>query len=109
MTMECHSIWMPVNACSIAELVWKSSCRWIIVILVCSLFADCLAGCGTIPNAEQVIHTRMLQFVHPRFIGPHGSLTRAQGEQIIARIQAHQEQPTDILERHLGFEQAISN
>jgi cardiolipin synthase A/B len=50
-----------------------------------------------------------LHLEHPRFVGPHGSLTRAQGEQIIARIQSHQQTPTDILERHIGFEQAISD
>jgi len=51
----------------------------------------------------------VLHLEHPRFIGPHGSLTRVQAQRIIARIQSHQETPSDILERHIGFEQAISN
>jgi cardiolipin synthase len=89
--------------------VLKSSRKSIPAISMCSLLTVFVAGCGTIPDAEQVLHMRMLQLEHSHFVGPHGSLTKAQGEQIIARIQAHQEQPTDILERHLGFEQAISN
>ncbi len=68
-----------------------------------------LAGCGTIPNAEQLIKEKALHLVHPRFVGPHGSLTREQGRKIIAQIQRHQQTPTDILQRHIGFEQAISD
>jgi cardiolipin synthase A/B len=83
--------------------------KWLPAISICSLLALFAAGCGTIPNAEQVIRMRMLHLVHSHFVGSHGSLTKAQGQQIIAHIEAHQEQPTDILERHLGFEQAISD
>ncbi|HJU09834.1 MAG TPA: phospholipase D-like domain-containing protein, partial [Candidatus Binataceae bacterium] len=61
------------------------------------------------PNAGPLIHMEALHLEHPRFVGPYGSLTRAQGQRIIARIQSHQETPTDILQRHIGFETAISD
>lgn len=80
-----------------------------IAIFILGLIAAGISGCGTIPNAEQLIQTRALELVHPRFVGPHGFLTREQGQQIIARIKSHQDAPTDILQRHLGFEQAISD
>jgi cardiolipin synthase len=82
---------------------------WIGAILALGLLAASIDGCGTIPDAGHLLHMKLLQLQHPRFVGPFGSLTREQGQRIIARIQSHQEQPTDILERHLGFEQAISN
>src|SRR5713101_145595 len=78
-------------------------------ILMLGLITASLSACGTVPDAEQLIHMEALHLEHPRFIGPHGSLTREQGERIVARIQSHQETPTDILQRHIGFEQAISD
>ena len=81
----------------------------LVTILGLGMVGASLCGCGTIPNAEQLIHTEALHLEHPHFIGPHGPLTREQGRRIVARIQSHQETPTDILQRHLGFEQAISD
>jgi cardiolipin synthase len=80
-----------------------------IATLILGLIAASTSGCGTIPDADQLIQMNALDLEHPRFIGPHGSLTRAQGQRLIARIQSHQETPTDILERHIRFEQAISD
>jgi cardiolipin synthase A/B len=80
-----------------------------IAMFMLGLIAAGMSGCGSIPNAEQLIQTEALEFVHPRFVGPHGFLTRKQGQQIIARIESHQDTPTDILQRHIGFEQAISD
>lgn len=81
----------------------------LIAILIMCLTGAFVSGCGTVPDAEQVIQTEALHLEHPNFVGPHGSLTREQGRRLIARIQSHQEAPTDILERHIGFEQAISD
>jgi cardiolipin synthase A/B len=67
-----------------------------------------MSGCGTVPNAGALIRDKVLYFEQTRFIGAHGPLTREQGQEIIARLQSHQELPTDILERQLAFEQAIS-
>jgi cardiolipin synthase len=80
-----------------------------IVILMLGLISVSVSGCGTIPDAGQLIQMEVLHLEHPRFIGPHGALTRVQAQRIIARIQSHQETPTDILERHIQFEQVISN
>lgn len=80
-----------------------------IPVLVCGLMGVLVTGCGTIPDTEQLAKMQALHLVHPRFVGPYGSLTREQGQRIIARIQSHQETPTDILGRHIGFEQAISD
>jgi len=87
----------------------RSSSAMSFAILLLCLVEGLLTGCGTIPDAGQLIKTDALHQEHPRFLGPHGSLTREQGQRIVARIQSHQENPTDILERHIGFEQAISD
>ena len=68
-----------------------------------------LSGCGTIPDADALLHTNPLYLVHPRFVGPSGPLTPRQAQRVIARINEHQETPTDILQRHIAFEQALSN
>jgi cardiolipin synthase A/B len=73
------------------------------------LVLTAVSGCGTIPDTEQLIQMDVLHLEHPHFIGPQGPLSREQGRQLIARIESHQGTPTNILDRHLGFEQAISN
>src|SRR5215469_8550958 len=80
-----------------------------IATLTLSLIAAAASGCGTIPDVHQLLQMNALDLEHPRFIGPHGSLTHKQGQRLVARIQSHQETPTDILERHIDFEQTISN
>jgi cardiolipin synthase A/B len=86
------------------------TCRPVLVTtLVLGLVGTYVGGCGTIPNAEQLIQMEALHLEHPHFVGPQGPLTRQQGQRIVGRIQSHQETPTDILERHIGFEQAISD
>jgi cardiolipin synthase len=78
-----------------------------------ALFLICLtlfgAGCGTIPDARAILHTNPLYLVNPNFVGPHGALTAAQGRRIVARLKAHQKTPSDILQRHLLFAQALSD
>src|SRR5207253_1203186 len=100
---------LRLNAPWITELVRITGFKSMGAILALTAVAAGVNGCGTIPDAGQLLHMKLLHLTHPHFVGPHGSLTREQGQRIIARIQSHQEQPTDILERHLGFEQAISN
>jgi cardiolipin synthase A/B len=92
-------------------LVVRTARTWTAVgtIVILSAIGASVSGCGTIPNAEELLQREELQLVHPRFVGPHGPLTREQGQHLIARIQSHQENPTDILERHISFEQAISD
>jgi cardiolipin synthase len=80
------------------------------LLVVLALFTTMalLAGCGTIPDARTVIGERIYYLRHPRFVGPNGPLTQEQGRQILARLQRHQNTATDILQRHLAFEQAIT-
>ncbi|MBV8451820.1 MAG: cardiolipin synthase [Deltaproteobacteria bacterium] len=87
----------------------RTSGRAHIAALLLGLIAASVSGCGTIPDTNQFIQIEVLNLEHPHFIGPHGLLTREQGRRIIARIQSHQETPTDILQHHIGFEQAISD
>jgi cardiolipin synthase A/B len=73
------------------------------------VLAMLLSGCGTVPDAVALLHDRSLYDQNPAFVGPHGSLTREQGQQIVERLKEHQQTPSDILERHLAFEQALSD
>jgi cardiolipin synthase len=66
------------------------------------------SGCGTVPDVSALIHDRLLYRNDPQFVGAHGPLTAKQAQTIIARLQEHQQTPTDILERHLAFEQSLS-
>jgi cardiolipin synthase A/B len=66
------------------------------------------SSCGTVPDVEALLHTNPMYLVNPGFVGPNGPVTASQAERIIARLKAHQAMPTDILERHIAFEQAIS-
>jgi cardiolipin synthase A/B len=76
-----------------------------LLVAVASIFA----GCGTIPNANALLHTNPVYLVSPRFVGPDGPVTTQQATHIIDRLEEHQQVPSDLLERHLAFEQAISN
>jgi len=56
-----------------------------------------------------LLHTNPLYLVVPSFVGPEGPLTARQAQRVIARLGEHQEIPSDILQRHLAFEQALTN
>jgi cardiolipin synthase A/B len=68
-----------------------------------------VSGCGTIPDAAALLHTNPLYLAHPAIVGPDGPLTPRQARRVIARLNAHQAAPTDILQRHIAFEQALTN
>lgn len=68
-----------------------------------------LHGCGTLPDAHTLLHTKALYTERPSFAGTRGPLTEKEGEEILERLEAHQKTPTDLLERHLAFEQALSD
>ena len=68
-----------------------------------------LVGCGTVPNVGALLHTNPLYLASPNFVGPDGPLTARQAQHVIDRLKEHQGTPSDILERHLAFEQALSN
>jgi cardiolipin synthase A/B len=77
-------------------------------LLLFSLGALCAgAGCGTIPNAPVLIHSSRFYSQPPQFLGAQGPLSKAEGEAFVARLE-RETGSTDILARHLAFEQAIS-
>jgi cardiolipin synthase len=90
--MTPHQRWHPMSALAALTFV-----------------ALMLSSCGTVPDAAALLHTNPLYLVAPRFVGPQGPLTARQAQRVIARMQEHQETPSDILQRHLAFEQALTN
>ena len=68
-----------------------------------------LNGCGTIPDMHALLHDRSLYHSRSEIVGPNGELTDEQSQRILSRLEQHQKTPSDILDRHLAFEQALSN
>src|SRR5579863_700198 len=69
-----------------------------------------LAGCTTtLPEAGVLIHRKSLYRQQTTIISASGPLTQAQSQQILACLEQNQKTPTDIFDRHLAFEQALSN
>ena len=77
------------------------------LVLFLSLIALIGSSCGTIPNALALIHSSQLYSEPPQFLAAQGPLSTAQGKEIVGRLE-RQTGKTDILARHLAFEQAIS-
>lgn len=67
-----------------------------------------LSGCGTIPNAFALIRASRFYKQAPQFVATRGPVSTAEGKDIIARLE-RQTGKTDILTRHLAFEQTISD
>jgi cardiolipin synthase len=67
----------------------------------------CIGGCGTVPDTHALIHDRSLYWHHFKVVSPQGPLSPIESRAIIQRLEARSGK-TDILERHLAFEQAIS-
>ena len=68
-----------------------------------------LGGCGTIPDMHALLHDRSLYHSQSDIVGPNGELTDEQSQRVISRLQQHQQTPSDILDRHLAFEQGLSD
>jgi cardiolipin synthase len=73
------------------------------------VFASLMVGCATVPDVNALLHTNPVDYLAPSFVGPHGAVTAREGEQIIARLEEHQEVPSDILKRQIVFEQVLSD
>ncbi len=71
--------------------------------------AALLSSCGTVPDAGAPLHTNPLYLANPSVVGPDGPLTARQAQGVIDRLKEHQGTPSDILQRHLAFEQALTN
>ena len=85
--------------------VLKETCALILLAALVPTFS----GCGTIPDVHALLHAKDPYRENSDFVGPRGPLTKEQGQRIIARLQEHQKTPSDILQRHLAFEQALSD
>src|SRR5258707_2676088 len=66
-----------------------------------------VAGCATLPDESGLLHRyRFFNRRPPQFAGVNGPLSREEGAEIMARLETHYG-PSDLLSRHLAFEQAI--
>jgi cardiolipin synthase len=66
-----------------------------------------LAGCGTLPDAKGAIDSPHLYQQSPKFAGSDGPLPAERDRRIVTRLE-QRTGDTDILDRHLAFEQAIT-
>jgi cardiolipin synthase len=67
----------------------------------------CVGGCGTVPDSYALMHDRRMYWRHFKVVSDQGPLSANQSHAIIERLEARSGK-TDILERHLAFEAAIS-
>src|SRR5579862_4366202 len=81
------------------RLVWK------MLVLIASVVS--IGGCGTVPDSYALIHDRRLYWHHYKVVSDQGPLSAGQSHEIIERLEERSGK-TDVLERHLAFEQAIS-
>ena len=66
-----------------------------------------ICGCGTSPNASELTSSRFF-YRQPKFTGTEGRpLSNSDGKAIVAALERSSGQ-TDVLRRHLAFEQAIT-
>jgi cardiolipin synthase A/B len=81
--------------------------RWLLRTLVLIFGVQCFSGCGTVPNAFAIIHNRDMYEQQPSVVGDQGPLSSRSSEAVISSLEARAGD-TDILQRQLAFEQAIS-
>jgi cardiolipin synthase A/B len=77
-----------------------------ILLAAAALMLSC---CGTITDARALLHERALYLTHPKVSGPQGPLTPEQAQRVIDRLEANQKTPSNIIDRDLAFEQAITD
>src|ERR1700757_3900447 len=71
-------------------------------VLICLL----ISGCASLPNVKYLIDEASLNAQTPEIVGAHGPLSPDQSKAILERLKREVGE-TDILQRHLAFEQAI--
>lgn len=76
-------------------------------ILTVVLVVAGLSGCGTLPDAKGAIDSPRLYQQSPQFAGGDGPLPADRDRRIVTRLE-QRTGDTDILDRHLAFEQAIT-
>ena len=75
--------------------------------LIFIIGVNCLGGCGTLPDSYALMHDRRMYRRHFKVVSSQGPLSADESKQIIKNLEARSGK-TDILGRHLAFEQAIS-
>jgi cardiolipin synthase A/B len=80
---------------------------WFRRALALILGAQCLYGCGTMPNAFAIIHDRNMYDNQPAVVSGEGPLSPSSSEAVIDRLETRAGD-TNSLQRQLEFEQAIS-
>lgn len=75
--------------------------------LIVTIGVLCVGGCGTMPDSYALMHDRSMYRDRPRVVSEQGPLSASQSKLIIERLEARSGK-SDVLERHLAFEQAIS-
>ena len=67
-----------------------------------------LGGCATLPSMEsEFLYSPSTEEVPPTIVGAHRQLTARESRAVIERLE-RQTLPTDILERHITVEEAVS-
>jgi cardiolipin synthase A/B len=75
--------------------------------LIFMIGVNCLGGCGTLPDSYALMHDRRMYRRHFKVVSSQGPLSASESKVIIQNLEARSGK-TDILTRHLAFEQAIS-
>jgi cardiolipin synthase A/B len=71
------------------------------------LLTLCLGGCGTLPNAFELMHERSLYRRPSEVVTDQGPLSTSQSEAIVRKMEARSG-TSDMLAHQLAFEEAIS-
>lgn len=66
------------------------------------------AACASSPNARELIQSPALYQEAPKFVGSEGQVSAQQGISIVRGLEKEQDKQSEILRRHLAFEQSIS-
>ena len=75
--------------------------------LFLALSAIWISGCGSLPNASAFTRSRFF-YRQPKFVGTQGlPISTKAGKEIVGKLEQSAGK-TDILKRHLAFEQAIT-
>ena len=87
---------------------WMGAGWWLILISI-TLAVVCLSGCASVEDSYESIRAARADNPHKhiKFENAQGPISNEQGKAIIARLESRTGK-TDILTRHLAFEQAIT-
>jgi cardiolipin synthase len=86
---------------------WRRRAWLKLRFLFLALSAIWISGCGSVPNASDYTHSRFF-YRRPKFVGTEGRpISTAAGKEIVAKLEQSAGK-TDILKRHMAFEEALT-